>query len=103
MSLPRLTGALRAFSDVAASEPVATESSAINRQKELQLKRQQAKQTSSQSQAWKRLVDTIQKKTSVSQSEVTAILRELLNATRQIGKLIVLMCFKTLKALHYEI
>ena len=85
MSLPRLTGAVRAFGPVSSEGP---ESDASN--DDLLMKRQQrAKRESEQGLTWSFLARTIKRK---SGDAVTEKLRQLTHIAREMGKLNFVYC-----------
>lgn len=82
MALPRLTGALRAFSSVS------PEDSDINQHGELAAKRRQrAERESARTLSWGQLAQSIQSNAQdVSDSQVTTTLRQLTHIARDIGQ-----------------
>lgn len=80
-SIPRLTGALRAFANVSSS----AEKSVADQHRELALKRQMMAKKHTDTVSWARLKEVISKEADVSKPEVEKALKELSQYAKAIG------------------
>ena len=83
-SLPRLTGALRAFSDLSPdlNDEVSTNENELQRKRHLLAKRRHVKEGS----GWLKLVEKVEKESTADKNEVKQGFKELLQCARQIGE-----------------
>ena len=82
-NIPRLSGALRAFSDLApdTNDEVPTSDDELQRKRHLLAKRRHVKEGS----GWLKLVEKVEKESTADKNEVKQGFKELLQCTRQIG------------------
>lgn len=83
-TLPRLTGAFRAFADVSSNSG----GSFADQQRELVLKRQQLAKKQTDTVSWQKLTEIITREADVSKEEIKTTLKELTQYSKTIGDVI---------------